>query len=323
MKTLLVTGGAGFIGSNFIVHFLEKYSDYKVVNLDALTYAGDLNNLTEVEGHARYIFEKGDICDRAFVENLFSKYQFSGVIHFAAESHVDRSISSGTNFVHTNTIGTQVILDSCRKHGISKYLQVSTDEVYGSIDEGSWNEEFPLLPNSPYSASKAGADLLVRAYGRTFDIHTNVTRCSNNYGPYQYPEKVIPLFVTNLIQGKQIPMYGKGLNVRDWLHVDDHCRGIELVLNGGHKGEIYNIGGGTELSNIELATSILDQMGFHTDKIEFVKDRLGHDKRYSVDISKIKAQLGYTPQIPFSSGLESTIDFYQQNHSWWESLVTN
>jgi dTDP-glucose 4,6-dehydratase len=319
---LLVTGGAGFIGTNFVKRQigLNPMGLSEILVLDKLTYAGNIDNFTNEE-KSKFEFIQGDICDSAIVNQLINRVDL--VVNFAAESHVDRSISSGTNFVQTNTLGTQVLLDSCRKHEISKFLQVSTDEVYGSIDEGSWNEEFPLLPNSPYSASKAGADLLVRAYGRTFDFHTNITRCSNNYGPYQYPEKVIPLFITNLIRGKQIPIYGKGLNIRDWLHVEDHCRGIELVLQGGYKGEIYNIGGGTELKNIELASSILNHFGFKEDKIEFVKDRLGHDSRYSVDISKITAHLGFMPQVSFDSGLKSTIDFYQQNHAWWKSLVTN
>ncbi len=319
---LLVTGGAGFIGTNFVKRQvnLNTLGLSEVLVLDKLTYAGNIDNFTNEE-KSKFEFIQGDICDSTIVDQLIKRVDL--VVNFAAESHVDRSISSGTNFVQTNTLGTQVLLDSCRKHEISKFLQVSTDEVYGSIDEGSWNEEFPLLPNSPYSASKAGADLLVRAYGRTFDFHTNITRCSNNYGPYQYPEKVIPLFITNLIRGKQIPIYGKGLNIRDWLHVEDHCRGIELVLQRGHKGEIYNIGGGTELANIELARTILNHFDFKEDKIEFVTDRLGHDSRYSVDISKITAHLGFMPQVSFDSGLKSTIDFYQQNHVWWKSLVTN
>lgn len=319
---LLVTGGAGFIGTNFVKRqiSLNLLGVSEIVVLDKLTYAGNYENFT-TEEKSNFEFIQGDICDRDLVDQLIKRVDL--VVNFAAESHVDRSIYSGTNFVQTNTLGTQVLLDSCRKHEILKFLQVSTDEVYGSIDEGSWSEEFPLLPNSPYSASKAGADLLVRAYGRTFDFHTNITRCSNNYGPYQYPEKVIPLFITNLIRGKQIPIYGKGLNIRDWLHVEDHCRGIELIVQRGHNGEIYNIGGGTELTNIELATTILNHFSFKEDKIEFVKDRLGHDSRYSVDISKITAELGFVPQVSFDSGLKGAIEFYEQNHAWWKSLVTN
>jgi dTDP-glucose 4,6-dehydratase len=319
---ILVTGGAGFIGSNFVKRqiILNPLNVSKIIVLDKLTYAGNLKNFTTAERN-EFEFIQGDICDRETVERLIR--DSDQIVNFAAESHVDRSISSGTNFVETNTLGTQVILDACRKFSVSKFLQVSTDEVYGSIDEGSWDENFPLMPNSPYSASKAGADLLVRAYGKTFDIHTNITRCSNNYGPYQFPEKFIPLFVTNLIQGKQIPIYGEGSNIRDWLHVDDHCRGIELVLQGGAKGEIYNIGGGTELTNIELAHSILDNFDFSDEKIDFVQDRLGHDNRYSVDISKISTQLGYSPQISFIEGLNETIEFYKKNPSWWKSLVNN
>ena len=319
---LLVTGGAGFIGTNFVKRqiSLNPLGVSEIVVLDKLTYAGNYENFT-TEEKSNFEFIQGDICDPDLVEQLMKRVDL--VVNFAAESHVDRSISSGTDFVQTNTLGTQVILDACRKHGVSKYLQVSTDEVYGSIDEGSWDENYPLMPNSPYSASKAGADLLVRAYGKTFDFHTNITRCSNNYGPYQFPEKVIPLFVTNLIRGKKLPIYGKGLNIRDWLHVDDHCRGIELVLQNGNKGEIYNIGGGTELSNIELAKTILGHFGLGKNRIEFVEDRTGHDSRYSVDISKINAHLGYSPRISFLSGLESTIDFYRENHAWWESLVAN
>ena len=316
---LLVTGGAGFIGTNFVKRqiSLNPLGISEIVVLDKLTYAGNYENFTPEE-KSNFEFIQGDICDRDLVDQVIKRVDL--VVNFAAESHVDRSISSGTDFVQTNTLGTQVLLDSCRKNDISKFLQVSTDEVYGSIDDGSWDEAFPLLPNSPYSASKAGADLLVRAYGRTFDFHTNITRCSNNYGPYQYPEKVIPLFITNLIRGKQIPIYGKGLNIRDWLHVDDHCRGIELVLLRGRKGEIYNIGGGTELRNIELAELILNHFGYKEDKIEFVKDRLGHDSRYSVDITKISAYLGFIPLVSFDSGLKSTIEYYQQNHGWWRSL---
>jgi dTDP-glucose 4,6-dehydratase len=319
---ILVTGGAGFIGSNFVKRqiSLNPMNLSKIVVLDKLTYAGNLNNFTKEERNA-FEFIHDDICNVETVERLVK--DADQIVNFAAESHVDRSISSGSNFVETNTLGTQILLDACRKFGVSKFLQVSTDEVYGSIDEGSWDENFPLMPNSPYSASKASADLLVRAYGKTFGIDTNITRCSNNYGPYQFPEKVIPLFVTNLLQGKQVPIYGKGLNIRDWLHVDDHSRGIELVLQKGEKGEIYNIGGGTELTNIELARSILENLGFGEEKINFVQDRLGHDSRYSVDINKISDKLGYAPLTPFLEGLRTTIDFYKENMAWWKSLVIN
>ena len=317
---ILVTGGAGFIGSNFVKRQinLNLLKVSKIAVLDKLTYAGNLNNFTTAERN-EFEFIQGDICDSQTVERLVKEFDL--IVNFAAESHVDRSISSGTNFVETNVLGTQVILEACRKFEVSKFLQVSTDEVYGSIDEGSWDENFPLMPNSPYSASKASADLLVRAYGKTFGTHTNITRCSNNYGPYQFPEKVIPLFVTNLIRGIQIPIYGKGLNIRDWLHVEDHCRGIELVLQHGKKGEIYNIGGGTELTNLQLAEKILAQFGFNQTKIDFVPDRLGHDARYSVDIKKITTEMGYLPEIDFEEGLNETISFYKQYPDWWRNLI--
>ena len=315
---LLITGGAGFIGTNFVKRQLNHNSlkASKIVMIDKLTYAGNLSNFSSEE---RELFEfiEGDICDSDLVGRLAKQADY--LVNFAAESHVDRSIQNATDFVQTNLIGTQVLLDSCRKFGIERFLQVSTDEVYGSIEEGSWSEDYPLLPNSPYSASKAGADLLVRAYGKTFGFHTNVTRCSNNYGPYQFPEKVIPLFVTNLILGRKLPIYGNGKNIRDWLHVEDHCHGVELVLQGGRDGEIYNIGGGTELENIELANLILNQFGLGLDRVEYVADRLGHDIRYSVDITKIQNDLGYKPNISFSDGLTSTIEFYKENQVWWKN----
>ncbi len=319
---LLITGGAGFIGTNFVKRQLQKnpLQASKIVVLDKLTYAGKIENFSPDELKL-FEFIEGDICDSQLVSRLVKDVDF--IVNFAAESHVDRSIQDGTNFVRTNVIGTQVLLDNCRKSGIHKFLQVSTDEVYGSIDQGSWTEDFLLLPNSPYSASKAGADLLVRAYGKTFDFHTNITRCSNNYGPYQFPEKVIPLFVTNLIRGKKLPIYGNGKNIRDWLHVDDHCHGIELVLKGGRDGEIYNIGGGTEVENIDLANMILEKFNLGGERMEFVADRLGHDIRYSVDISKIEAELGYKPKRRFNEGLEETIEFYKSNQQWWESLVVH
>jgi dTDP-glucose 4,6-dehydratase len=284
--------------------------------MDKLTYAGNLNNFSSRE---RELFEfvEGDICDPDLVSRLIN--QADVVVNFAAESHVDRSIQNATEFIQTNVVGTQVLLDNCRKFGIEKFVQVSTDEVYGSIVEGSWTEDCPLLPNSPYSASKAGGDLLVRSYGKTFGFQTNITRCSNNYGPYQFPEKVIPLFVTNLILGKRLPIYGDGKNIRDWLHVDDHCRGVELVIQGGRDGEIYNIGGGTELENLELANLILAHFNLGAECIEYVLDRLGHDIRYSVDISKIERELGYKPAILFNDGLSATVEFYKQNESWWKN----
>jgi len=316
---ILITGGAGFIGSNFVKRQISTnpMNVSKIMVLDKLTYAGNLNNFTTQERN-EFEFIHGDICDGSLIQRLLPNIDI--IVNFAAESHVDRSIAGASEFVTTNTLGTQVLLEYGLKAGISKFIQVSTDEVYGSIDDGSWSEEFPLLPNSPYSASKASADLLVRSYNRTFGMNTNITRCSNNYGPYQYPEKVIPLFVTNLIQGKQIPIYGNGLNVRDWLHVNDHCRGIELVITRGLSGEIYNIGGGTELSNLELAEKILFQFGADESKIDFVQDRLGHDTRYSVDFAKITTDLGYRPEINFGEGLQETIEFYKSNLNWWKSL---
>jgi dTDP-glucose 4,6-dehydratase len=316
---ILVTGGAGFIGSNFIKRQITRniLDISKIIVLDKLTYAGNLKNFTKHE-LSQFEFVKGDICDGSLVQKLLARVDI--VVNFAAESHVDRSISSASEFVKTNTLGTQVLLENCLVANVSKFIQVSTDEVYGSIDSGSWTEDYPLLPNSPYSASKAGADHLVRAYGKTFDMHTNITRCSNNYGNYQFPEKIIPLFVTNLIQGKEVPIYGDGLQIRDWLHVEDHCRGIELVIEKGRKGEIYNIGGGTELTNIHLAKKILLAFGYNDSMIKFVEDRLGHDIRYSVDINKITTELGYRPEIHFETGLQSTIEFYTQNPQWWVNL---
>jgi dTDP-glucose 4,6-dehydratase len=316
---ILVTGGAGFIGSNFVKRQISSNPTEvsKLVVLDKLTYAGNLNNFTAAERN-EFEFIQGDICNSSLVGRVIAGVDV--VVNFAAESHVDRSISSASEFVTSNTLGTQVLLENSLKAGVSKYVQISTDEVYGSIHEGSWDEEFPLSPNSPYSASKASADLFVRAYNRTFGMDTNITRCSNNYGPYQHPEKVIPLFVTNLIDGRKIPIYGKGLNVRDWLHVADHCRGIEAVVNNGRPGEIYNIGGGTELENIELANLILNHFNLAPDWVEYVADRLGHDIRYSVDTTKIENELGYKPSIPFIDGLSSTIEFYRENQTWWRNL---
>jgi dTDP-glucose 4,6-dehydratase len=263
-------------------------------------------------------FVEGDILDRALVERLVD--QADAVVHFAAESHVDRSILGAADFVMTNVVGTQTLLDAALRHGIDRFVHVSTDEVYGSIESGSWDEEQPLEPNSPYSASKASSDLLARAYHRTHDLPVCVTRCSNNYGPYQFPEKVIPLFVTNLIDGKTVPLYGEGTNVRDWLHVDDHCRGIHLVLTGGRPGEVYNIGGGTELTNKELTGLLLEATGTGWDRVLQVPDRLGHDLRYSVDITKIRDELGYQPEVPFAEGLAQTVEWYRTRRDWWEPL---
>jgi len=316
---LLVTGGAGFIGSNFVrMALTDKFPDFNIeqlVVLDLLTYAGDEENLKIVSSDKRYKFVKGDIRDLELAKKLMQ--EADQVVHFAAESHVDRSIEGGSEFVSTNVMGTQVLLDAAKSMNIKRFVHVSTDEVYGSISEGSWPEDHPLLPNSPYSASKAGSDLLVRSYNRTHKLDTVITRCSNNYGQYQFPEKVMPLFITNIIEGKKVPLYGNGLNVRDWLHVDDHCRGIALALTKGRSGEVYNIGGGTELTNIELTHKILKAMGVGKEFIQPVEDRKGHDLRYSVDISKINKELGYSPQVNFEDGLQQTINWYKNNQSWW------
>jgi dTDP-glucose 4,6-dehydratase len=318
----LVTGGAGFIGSHYVRTLLgDAWGLTKpdsVTVLDKLTYAGNPANLDPVRADERLHFVEGDILDRALVDSLMAEADV--VVHFAAESHVDRSILGAADFVMTNVVGTQTLLDSALRIGVEKFVHVSTDEVYGSISEGSWDEQRPLEPNSPYSASKASSDLLARAYSRTHDLPVAITRCSNNYGPYQFPEKVIPLFVTNLVDGLDVPLYGEGTNVRDWLHVDDHCRGIHLVAEAGRPGEIYNIGGGTELTNKELTGLLLDATGTGWDRVKRVTDRLGHDLRYSVDISKISAELGYQPQVPFEQGLAETVDWYKANRGWWEPL---
>ena len=316
---ILVTGGAGFIGSNFVKRQLNEnpLSISEIIVLDKLTYAGNMKNFSKDE---RELFEfiEGDICDVDVTEAIIKKVDY--IVNFAAESHVDRSLINASSFVTSNTLGTQVLLENSRRHGIEKFVQVSTDEVYGSISEGSWDENFPLMPNSPYSASKASADLMVRSYQKTFGLNTNVTRCSNNYGPFQYPEKIIPLFVTNLIQKKKLPMYGTGSNIREWIHVEDHCRGIELVILNGKSGEIYNIGSGNEMTNLELATLILKEMGEDESRIEFVNDRQGHDFRYSVSSERISRDLGFSPKIDFLTGLRSTIDFYKKESSWWMPL---
>lgn len=319
---ILVTGAAGFIGSNFVRRTLQgaypAFTNAEVTVLDKLTYAGNLANLEPVADSPRYTFVQGDICDGALLAELMPGHE--AVVHFAAESHVDRSITGAADFVVTNVLGTQQLLQAALNADVATFVHVSTDEVYGSIDDGSWPEDHPLLPNSPYSASKASSDLLARAYHRTFGMDVRLTRCSNNYGPYQFPEKVIPLFVTNLMDGIPVPLYGSGSNVRDWLHVDDHCNGIQLVLAGGRPGEIYNIGGGTELTNLELTELILQAMGAGEDMIKPVADRKGHDLRYSVDISKIHTELGYSPQVSFDQGLAETIDWYRTNEDWWRPL---
>jgi dTDP-glucose 4,6-dehydratase len=318
---VLVTGAAGFIGSNFMRMTARGVFPQisQVTVLDKLTYAGVTANLDQAKTMSGYTFVKGDICDAKLVKGLIENVD--AVINFAAESHVDRSIDGAADFVQTNIVGVQTLLDACKASGRNpRFIQVSTDEVYGSIETGSWTEESPLLPNSPYSASKAGGELLARSYNKTHGLDVVVTRCSNNYGPFHFPEKLIPLFITNLIEGKKIPVYGKGHNIRDWLHVDDHCRGIYAALISGKSGEIYNIGGGTELTNLEITYLILEKMSSEISAIEFVEDRKGHDLRYSVDWSKSRNQLGYEPQISFIDGLAQTIAWYVENESWWKPL---
>ncbi|CAN2246785.1 RfbB dTDP-D-glucose 4,6-dehydratase [actinobacterium SCGC AAA044-D11] len=320
---LLVTGGAGFIGSNFVRRVLSaKTSDITSITvLDKLTYAGVLENLDPVSKLENFKFIQGDICDFQLVTKLLE--DVDAVVNFAAESHVDRSINGAMDFVQTNIVGVQVLLDAIKNSNKKiRFVQVSTDEVYGSIASGSWTEDSPLLPNSPYSASKAGGELLARAYFKTHNLDVVITRCSNNYGPYHFPEKMIPLFITNLLEGKKVPLYGDGLNVRDWLHVDDHCNGILKVLLNGRSGEIYNIGGGSELNNLELTNIILKAMGKDASSIEYVEDRKGHDLRYSVNHQKITNELGYQPQVDFSDGLAETIKWYKENRAWWETLKT-
>jgi dTDP-glucose 4,6-dehydratase len=324
---ILVTGGAGFIGSQFVRSLLSAAEAApgaaeipRVTVLDKLTYSGVEANLAPVADHAGYAFVRGDICDADLVDQVMAGHD--AVVHFAAESHVDRSIDGAAPFVTTNVLGTQVLLDAARKHGVGRFVHVSTDEVYGSITEGSWTEDWPLAPNSPYSASKAASDLLVLAYHRTHGMDVVVTRCSNNYGPYQFPEKAVPLFTTNLLDGKRIPLYGDGGNIRDWLHVSDHCRGIRLALDAGRPGRVYNIGGGTEASNKELTGMILEAVGAGWDVVDRVPDRKGHDLRYSLDITRIREELGYQPQVPFAEGLAATIAWYRDHRDWWEPLKT-
>lgn len=336
MKTLLVTGGAGFIGSNF-VHYMMKRYDVRIVNLDALTYAGNLDNVSDIQESERYHFIKGDIGDKILVKQLFEQYHIDIVVNFAAESHVDRSIEQPDLFLRTNILGTQVLLDTAKTywnlHGDDKYsreyrsgvkfLQVSTDEVYGALGKtGKFIESMPLRPNSPYSASKAGADLLVRAYHETYGLPVNITRCSNNYGPYQFPEKLIPLMINNCLHDKPLPVYGDGMQIRDWLHVQDHCSAIATVLEKGRDGEIYNIGGNNEKANIEIVKLILAALGKEETLIQHVKDRPGHDRRYAIDNTKITTELGWRPQYTFEQGIEETIWWYLAHQDWIEKIVT-
>jgi dTDP-glucose 4,6-dehydratase len=316
---ILVTGGAGFIGSNFI-RVLLKDTQHHILNLDALTYAGNLDNLTGLDTHPRYRFIKGDIRDRALLTRLFHE-GIEAVVNFAAQSHVDRSIESPAEFLDTNVMGTLALLDTARSHGVKLFLQVSTDEVYGSLGpEGVFTEDSPLQPNSPYSASKAGADLLARSYFKTFGLPVVITRSSNNYGPYQFPEKVIPLFVTNALEDQELPLYGDGLHRRDWVHVEDNCRGILLALEEGRPGEVYNIGGNRELANLELAHKILDLLGKPRSLIKHVRDRAGHDRRYALDSSKIERELNFSREYSFERGLEQTVQWYLANRAWWQRI---
>ena len=336
MKNILVTGGAGFIGTNFVKHMLSTY-DYNIINLDALTYAGNLENLRDIENNERYTFIKGDITDVQLVDEIFTKYKVNTVVNFAAESHVDRSIENPEIFLMTNVRGTQVLLDAAKKHwkvnphdkycrkfkeGV-KYLQVSTDEVYGTLGKtGMFTETTPLAPNSPYSASKTSADLFVRAYHETFGMPINITRCSNNYGPYQFPEKLIPLMINNCLKGQQLPVYGDGMQIRDWLHVKDHCTGIDTVLHKGKMGEVYNIGGNNEKANIEIVKLIIENLGKTDDMIKYVQDRPGHDRRYAIDNTKITTELGWSPSYTFEQGIKETIEWYLSNQEWMESIVS-
>ncbi|WP_440602876.1 dTDP-glucose 4,6-dehydratase [Bacillus sp. GB_SG_008] len=318
---LLVTGGAGFIGSNFVRYILETYPEYKIVNYDLLTYAGNLENLKDVESNSNYTFVKGDINNHELVDFLVKTYKIDVIVNFAAESHVDRSITEPDVFVRTNVLGTQTLLDVAKNNNIKKYVQISTDEVYGSLgEEGYFTEETPLAPNSPYSASKTGGDLLVRAYFETYGMNVNITRCSNNYGPYHFPEKLIPLMITNAVEEKELPIYGDGKNIRDWLHVKDHCSAIDLVIHKGEPGEIYNIGGHNERTNNEIVHLIVSKLNASQELIKYVQDRLGHDRRYAIDPTKITEQLGWAPQYTFDTGIVETIQWYIDNQEWWKNI---
>lgn len=351
MKTVLVTGGAGFIGSNFVKYMLNQHPDYKIVNLDALTYAGNLENLTDIEDNSNYVFEKGDIADRPFVQDLFQTYDFDTVVNFAAESHVDRSIEDPEIFIQTNVMGTLVLLDEAKNHWQTgkdangyptyqervRFHQVSTDEVYGALGKtGLFTETTPIAPNSPYSASKASADLIVRSYGQTFKFPITISRCSNNYGPYHFPEKLIPLMISNVVALKSLPVYGDGMQIRDWLHVKDHCSGIDTILEKGAEGEVYNIGGNNEKANIEIVNLIIEDVGnmlrfgkykidndgskISKDLITYVEDRLGHDRRYAIDNTKITNELGWEPSYTFEQGIVETIEWYLNNQEWLEQV---
>ena len=318
---ILVTGGAGFIGSNFIHYMLKKHPDDNLVNLDLLTYAGNIHNLDDIKDNEHYHFVKGNIVNRELVTHLVHEFNIDHIVNFAAESHVDRSILHPDVFVETNVQGTLALLDVAKKEGVEKFLQVSTDEVYGTLGAtGYFTEESPLKPNSPYSASKASADMIVRSYFETYGYNVNITRCSNNYGPYQFPEKLIPLMTSNGMEGKDLPIYGNGKNIRDWLYVSDHCQAIDLVLRKGKPGEVYNVGGHNERTNNEIVHLIVDNLGISHDHIKYVKDRLGHDKRYAIDPSKIERELGWKPEYTFDTGIIKTIDWYKNNEDWWKPL---
>ena len=337
MKNVLVTGGAGFIGSNFVKMMVEKYPDYNIINLDSLTYAGNLENLSDIDTASNYTFVKADVRDREVIEQIFKTQNIDMVVNFAAESHVDRSIEEPEVFFTTNIIGTQVLLDAAKKYwkinpddkyckeykkGV-KFLQVSTDEVYGALGEtGMFVETMPLMPNSPYSASKASADMIVRAYNETFGLPMNITRCSNNYGPYQFPEKLIPLMINNCLKEKDLPVYGDGMQVRDWLHVSDHCTAIDTVLHKGKDGEVYNIGGNNEKANIEIVKLLIQTLGKSEDLIKYVKDRPGHDRRYAIDNTKITTELGWEPSYTFEQGIQETIEWYLDNTKWIENVIS-
>ena len=318
---ILVTGGAGFIGSNFIHYMLKKHPDDNLINLDLLTYAGNIHNLDDIKDNPHYHFVKGYIVNRELVTHLVHEFNIDHIVNFAAESHVDRSILHPDIFVETNVQGTLALLDVAKKEGVEKFLQVSTDEVYGTLGAtGYFTEESPLQPNSPYSASKASADMIVRSYFETYGYNVNITRCSNNYGPYQFPEKLIPLMTSNGMEGKDLPIYGNGKNIRDWLYVSDHCQAIDLVLRNGKPGEVYNVGGHNERTNNEIVHLIVDNLGISEDHIKYVKDRLGHDKRYAIDPSKIEKELGWKPEYTFDTGIVKTIDWYKNNEAWWKPL---
>lgn len=325
-ETVLITGGAGFIGSNFVYHMLKEHPDDKIVCVDCLTYAGNMSTLAEAMKNERFVFYKTNICDRAGIYKIFETEHPDIVVNFAAESHVDRSIETPEIFLQTNILGTQVMMDACRKYGIGRYHQVSTDEVYGDLPldrpDLFFTENTPIRTSSPYSASKASADLLVQAYHRTFGLPVTISRCSNNYGPYHFPEKLIPLTIANCLNDKPLPVYGEGLNVRDWLYVEDHCRAIDLIIHRGREGEVYNVGGHNEMRNIDIVKLICDYLGKPYSLIKHVADRKGHDMRYAIDPTKIHDELGWLPETKFADGIKKTIDWYLDNREWWETIVS-